>query len=254
MRFFGKKKGRDDADSTSDAAGEATGKHKAKAASGEKERSPFLAEDTRKQDDRYLNLAVEKHNWQVAWRITAALLGISIAFNGYYMVSSKFVPYVVAVDRLGTVVAVGVPDRANPVDSRRAMREQMIDWVEFSRIISGDLDAQKTFMRFVYARVETGSAAYKKIDAFYHNDRKPFETAAEHTVEVNVTLALPVSEHSYQVEWTEILHSPNGEVIGEEHWKGLFTYKTMVLNKEDEIRRNGTGFFVTDFSWSKVMG
>jgi type IV secretion system protein VirB5 len=248
MRFFGKKKGSGEADSG------AVNEPKAKAASGEKERSPFLAADTRQQDDRYLNLAVEKHNWQVAWRITAALLGISIGFNGYYMVTSKYVPYVVAIDRLGTVVAVGQPDRANPVDSRRALREQMIDWVEFARIISGDRDAQKTFMRFVYARVENGSAAYKKIDGFYHNERKPFDTAADHTVEVNVTLALPVSDHSYQMEWTEILHSPNGDVVGEEHWKGLFTYKTMVLNKDDEIRRNGTGFFVTDFSWSKVLG
>ncbi|MFC0697969.1 type IV secretion system protein [Paraburkholderia humisilvae] len=201
-----------------------------------------------------MNLAVEKYNWQVAWRITTALLAVSIAFNGYYMVTSKVVPYVVAVDKLGTVVSVGQPSRANPVDSRRAMREQVIRWVEWSRIVVGDQDAQKTFMRYVYARVEAGSAAYKKIDNFYHNERKPFTTAADHTVETHVTVALPVSDHSYQVEWTEIRHAPNGDVFGEERWKGLFTFKTMVLDKDEDIQRNGAGFFITDFTWSKVVG
>ncbi|WP_080500772.1 type IV secretion system protein [Burkholderia pseudomallei] len=247
MNMFGRKK-----KGGGDAAEEVV---KAKKDGGrDRSRSPFLQEPDGNRDDRYLNLAVEKRNWQVAWRITAALLAVSMSFNGYYMMTSKFIPYVVAVDKLGTVVSVGQPSRANPVDSRRAMREQVIRWVEWSRIIAGDQDAQKTFMRYVYARVQAGSPAYKKLDSFYHDERKPFATAAEYTVETLVTLALPVSDHSYQVEWTEIRHAPNGDVLGEERWKGLFTFKTTVLNKDEDIQRNGTGFFITDFSWSKVLG
>lgn len=232
----------------------AEGETESSAKGREKGSSAFLAVPDGQRDDRYLNLAVEKRNWQIAWRITAALLAVSIGFNGYYQMSSKFVPYVVAVDKLGTVIAVGPASKMNAVESKRVIREQVIRWVEWSRTVSGDQDAQKTFMRFVYARVESGGSAFRRIDTFYHDERKPFTTAAQYTVTANVTLALPVSDSTYQVEWTETKHAPNGDILSQERWKGLFTFKTVVLDKDEDIQRNGAGFFITDFSWSKVLG
>lgn len=214
--------------------------------------TPFLRQGG-KQDDRYMNLSIEKHNWQVAWQITVAILAVSMAFNGYYMISSKFVPYVVAVDKLGNIISVGVANRANPIDNKRVLREQMINWVEYARLIVGDQAAQKRFMGWVYARVQDNSAAKHALDRFIR-ERKPFTTAADHTIEAHVTLALPVSDHTYQVEWTETLHAPNGDPIGEERWKGIFTYRTAPLYTDEAIRANGAGFFITHFTWSKVVG
>ncbi|MGY8527609.1 VirB8/TrbF family protein [Paracidovorax citrulli] len=219
----------------------------------EKGTTPFLRDHGGKQDDRYMNLAVSAHNWRAAFRITAALLAVSMAFNGYYMLSSKYVPYVVMVDKIGHVLSVGVADRAKPVDSKRVIREQMVQWVENSRLIVGDQYAQKRFMEWVYARVLDGSAAKRSLDQFVQ-DRSPFKTAANYTVSAQVTLALQISNQTYQVEWTEVFRSPNGAVLKEERWKGVFTYRTEPLHTEEGINANGAGFFVTDFTWSKVAG
>ncbi|KAA0178828.1 type IV secretion system protein [Cupriavidus gilardii] len=213
--------------------------------------TPFLRDHGGKQDDRYMNLAVAAQNWRAAFRITAALLAVSMAFNGYYMVSSKFVPYVVAVDKLGHVVSVGVANRANPIDNKRVIREQMVQWVENSRLIVGDQAAQKRFIQWVYARVQDGTPAKRALDQFIQ-ERKPFQTAAKYTVSAQVTVALPVSDQSYQVEWTEVFRSLTGAVLHEERWKGVFSYRTEPLQTEEGIRANGAGFFVTDFTWSKV--
>lgn len=226
---------------------------KAGKSKGEKPSSPFLRPQAGEQDDRYMNLAVARHNDRVEKRILYALLAMSMAFNGYYMVSSKFIPYVVQTDKIGNIISVGPADRANPVDNKRVIREQMINWVENARLIVGDQGAGKRFQKWVYARVQEGSAAKAALDHFYV-ERRPFETAADHTVDAQVTLCLPVSDNTFQIEWTETLHAPNGTELGKERWKGVFTYKIVPLNTEAGIRVNGAGFFVTEFTWSKVLG
>ncbi len=226
---------------------------KASKSTSEKPSSPFLRAQAGEQDDRYMNLAVARHNDRVEKRILYAILAMSVAFNGYYMMSSKFIPYVVETDRIGNIITVGPADRANPVDNKRVIREQMISWVENARLIVGDQSAGKRFQKWVYARVQEGSAAKTALDRFYA-DRKPFETAADHTVDAQVTLCLPVSDNTFQIEWTETLHAPNGAELGKERWKGVFTYKIVPLNTEAAIRVNGAGFFVTEFTWSKVLG
>src|SRR5260364_138165 len=50
-------------------------------------RSPFLRAHSGAQDDRYMNLSIATRNWQLAWQITAAILAVSVAFNGYYIIA-----------------------------------------------------------------------------------------------------------------------------------------------------------------------
>lgn len=215
--------------------------------------SPFIAPEVADSNkDRYMQLAVDKRNWQVAWRITAAILAVSVTFNGYYMVSSKFVPYIVAVDKLGHIVSVGVADRANPIDWKRVVHSEMVEWVEGTRRVVSDQAAQKYFLRKSYARVEEGSPAKKSLDAFI-KDTKPFESAARQTVDARVSYALPRDGSTYEIEWTETKIAPNGDKIGEERWKGVFTYKLVSADSEGAIRANGAGFYITEFKWSKVI-
>lgn len=219
-----------------------TTKQKGKAA-------PFLNEEHNR--DRYMDLAVDKRNWQIAWRITAGLLAISMAFNGKYMLDSKYVPYVVAMDALGHVISVGPADRAHPIDSKRVIRSEMMEWVENTRRVVSDQSAQKAFLRKSYARVEEGSKAKKALDTFIA-ETKPFETAAINTKEAEVKYALPRGDNTFEVEWTETLIAPNGDKLPGVRWKGVFTYKVVVPESEAAIRANGAGFYITDFQWSKI--
>jgi len=216
---------------------------------GKDSAAPFLNEE--KNVDRYMNLAIDKRNWQIAFRITVGLLVISMAFNGKYMLDSKYVPYLVVVDKLGHVVSVGPADRAHPMDIKRVVRSEMIEWVENTRRVVSDQSAQKDYLRKSYARVEESSKAKKSLDTFVA-ETKPFESAAINTKEAEVKYALPRGENSFEVEWSETLIAPNGDRLPSTRWKGVFTYKVVVPETELSIRANGAGFYITDFQWSKV--
>lgn len=204
------------------------------------------------QDDRYMNLSVDKHNWQTAFRITAGILAISMGFNGYYMLQSKFIPVPIAMDQIGHLVVVGPADKANPIDNKRVLRAEVIQWVEDARIIVGDQLAQKRFMNRVYARVPSTGQAKSALDEYYR-DRKPFSTAATETVAADVTLALPTSGNTWQIEWTETWRNLAGEITRRERWKAVITFEVNPLDTEEGIRANPAGFFVTSFTWSKQI-
>ncbi|MCY0853042.1 type IV secretion system protein [Cupriavidus sp. D39] len=214
--------------------------------------NPFV-EHQRHQDDRYMNLAKAKANWQVAFCMQTALLSISIAFNGYALLKPKFQPYVVVQDQIGHVVAVGPVDQSNPIDSRRIIRGQTIEWVENARAVIGDLKAAKKNFDWVYARVAAGSPAKKKLDEFYRQ-REPYKTAATSSAVAVVTLALPIGGNTWDLEWTEEWRNLQGEVLRKERWKVKLTYAIVAQDSEENIRRNPAGYMVTDFSWSKQSG
>ncbi len=211
--------------------------------------TPFLNQD--KSKDRYMDLAADKRNWRIAWQITAALLAVSIAINGKYVLSSKFQPYYVLVDQLGHVVSVGPADAANPVDFKRVVRSEMAEWVENTRRVVSDQAAQKAFLRKSYARVDASGKAKMMLDDFIAKT-KPFEAAAVSTVEPTVKYTLPRTDNTFEVEWDETRIAPNGDRIGTERWKGVFTYKIVAPETESAIRANGAGFYITEFQWSKI--
>lgn len=218
-------------------------------AKAKKTAAPFLNQGNSR--DRYMDLSVEKRNWQIAFRLTVGLLAISMGFNGKYMLDSKYVPYLVVEDQLGHVVSVGPADRATPMDIKRVVRSEMIQWVENTRRVVSDQSAQKDFLRMSYARVEENSKAKKALDAFIA-DTKPFETAANYTKKPEVKYALKRGDNSFEVEWVETRIAPNGDKLPSERWKGVFTYKVSVPETEAAIRANGAGFYLTDFQWQKM--
>lgn len=214
--------------------------------------NPYLA-NRRDTDDRYMNLSVSRQNWIRAFQIVAGLLALSISFNGYYMTQSKFIPYIVEVDKIGHVVSVGLADKSNPVDQKRILRSTIIGWIENSRTIISDRLALKRNFEKVYANVTSTGKAKKQLDLYY-KERQPFEVATKLTVTAEVTLALPTAGNTWQIEWSETTRNQAGEVIGlPERWKAQVTYDFVFLSTEEAIRANPTGIFITDYSWSKQI-
>lgn len=213
--------------------------------------NPYLAnkEDT---DDRYMNQSVSRHNWIRAFQITAGLLAISIGFNGYYMTQSKFIPYIVEVDKIGHIISVGVADKSNPIDKKRIVRAAMIDWVENSRAVISDQLAMKRIVGKVYAHVTGTGKAKKQLDEYY-KARNIFELSSKQTISAEVTVALPLAGNTWQIEWTETMRNQAGETMGSERWKAVVTYDFYPLDTEEAIRANPSQIFVTDFSWSKQL-
>jgi type IV secretion system protein VirB5 len=214
------------------------------------ESSPYLAA-RREWDERYGSLISRARNWRIA-----AILALAVALvatSGLIALSTKakVIPYVVAIDNLGRVLAAGPADQASRADDR-LKRAALFQWVSDLRTVTSDGIAQRKAIDRVYSMIANGSPAQVEIGDFYRNG-PPFDRAQKETIEVAVKAVFPVSDRTYQVEWTEIVRGLSGQIESQDNWKGSVTIAISPPNDERLIRVNPLGIYVTTVSWSKVL-
>jgi type IV secretion system protein VirB5 len=214
------------------------------------ESSPYLAA-RREWDERYGSLITRARNWRLA--AVLALAVALVATSGLIVLSTKakVIPYVVAIDNLGRVLAAGPADQASPADDR-LKRAALFQWVSDLRTVTTDGVAQRKAIDRVYSMIASGSPAQVEIGEFYRSD-PPYQRAQTKTVDVDVKAVFAASDKTYQVDWTETIRGLSGQVESEDHWKGSFTIAVSPPTDEKLIRVNPLGLYVTNVSWSRVL-
>ncbi len=200
----------------------------------------------REWNERYGDLIQAKRDWQltaVGTLALAALLALGLIWQG---AQSRIVPYVVEVDELGQLAAVGPAERSAPADSR-ILRAQVASFVTSSRSVIADRTAQKRLLEQVYAFV--AGAAQTFLDEYY-GKRSPFDVMKERTISVDVGPILELSDETFQVQWREIARSLEGRVVARKTFQGIFTVR--VDPPRTENRTNPLGIFITHISWTEA--
>lgn len=214
--------------------------------------NPYLAAQ-RADNDKHMDLAKAKYNWQVMAMTSLGILVFSVVGNIWQGVQSKYVPYLVEVDKLGGTVVVGPADQRNPADVKRILYHELGRFIENARTVISDRDAQKTLIDRVYAYLPNQSAARVMLTDYYRT-RDPFKLAETTTVGTEINNVLELSKNTYQVEWTEQTRSLRGEKTGLAiHWKAVLTVEIHPPTKEDQIRANPVGIYVMQINWSRQM-
>ena len=159
---------------------------KRNATNGQIDTSPYLAA-RREWDERYGSLITRARNWRIA--AVLALAVALVATCGLIALSTraKVVPYVVAIDNLGRVLAAGPADQASRADDR-LKRAALFQWMSDLRTVTTDGVAQRKAIDRVYSMIANGSPAQVEIGDFYRND-PPFDRAQKRTVEVDVVVS-----------------------------------------------------------------
>jgi len=125
--------------------------------------------------------------WQLV--AVAALLIAVIAVGGaiYVGAQSKFVPYVVEVDKLGQVQAVKIADSASTADER-IIHASLASWIASARMVTPDVTLQRNAVYRVYAMLAPQDAATAKMNEWYGRDEgaSPFKRAETETVAVDI--------------------------------------------------------------------
>jgi type IV secretion system protein TrbF len=214
------------------------------------ESSPYLAA-RREWDERYGSLITRARNWRIAAVLALAVALVATCGLIALSTKAKVIPYVVAIDNLGRVLAAGPADQASRADDR-LKRAALFQWVSDLRTVTTDGVAQRKAIDRVYSMIANGSPAQVEIGDFYRND-PPFDRAQKKTVEVDVKAVFPVSDRTYQVEWTEIVRALSGQLESQDNWKGSVTIAISPPNDERLIRVNPLGIYVTNVSWAKVL-
>ncbi len=202
-------------------------------------------------NERYGGLISRARNWRIAALLALLLALVECAGLIALSLRSKTVPFIVAVDSIGHVVASGNADQA-PVIDDRMKRAALYQWVQDLRMVISDPLVQRRSIDRVFTMIGQGTAAQLSITNWYR-DNTPFDRARTETIAVDVSTVLPTSSRSYEVEWTETARDHTGAVVGTQNWKGVFTIAVNPPTDEKLAHINPLGIYVVDASWSKVM-
>ncbi len=215
--------------------------------------NPFLAARTEFMN-AFGDLAKGKRNWQVIAYALAGLLALATLADLRLAASSRVVPYVVQVDRLGQVVTVGPAEELRRPDQRLVASEL----ARFIRAIRTVLPAaagagQAEMLRRGYALLAPEAAAFLN-DYFANPVNDPRLLGLRLTRQVDVTGVLRVpNANVWRLQWTETERStaPGGltRTVG---WEGYVTVRLVPPRTADAVEDNPLGLTVTSVNWTQV--
>lgn len=205
----------------------------------------------REWNERYGSYIAQAHTWKMVAFASMALSAV-LVFNLVSLAnSSKVVPYVVEIDKLGNSVAVKPADKALTSDER-IIRGQLSAFISNARNVTPDRLVQKRWLDSVYA-IATPSAAAFLNDYYRKND--PFEKGKGALVSTEINSALPIrpSESTWQIQWTETTRGLDGLVQGVAHYQAILNTTRYTPTTEQAIIANPSGIAVDQISWNQQL-
>lgn len=223
---------------------------------GENE-NPYLAARRTWNDQSAANVA-NRQMWQLL-----GILALMIALAGvggmiYIGSQSKFVPYVVEVDKLGQAVAVAPAQRAGAADPR-VVHATVASFISDIRMVSPDIALQRKAVFRAYSMLSSNDPATAKANEWLNGseDSSPFKRAEKETVSIEIASVIPQTPETWQVDWVETTRDRQGVVKGQPvRMRALVTVyivATTPQTTEEQVRNNPLGIYVRDFSWSKQV-
>ena len=200
------------------------------------------------------DLAQGKRNWQVIAYALAGLLALVTIAYVRLVASARVVPYVVAVDRLGQVAAVG------PVDALKRPDERLVasELAQFVRAIRTVLPAaasvaQAELLRRGYAFVGAAASSFLN-DYFAQPEHDPRLLGLRFIRQVDVASVLRVPNSDvWRLQWTETEHSTQpGGVTRTVAWESYLTVNLIPPTTPEILQDNPLGLSITSVSWTQV--
>ena len=199
-----------------------------------------------------------QHTWQLIG-VAGLLVGLAgVAGITYVGSKSKFVPYVIEVNRLGEAVSVGPAQVAGPADPR-VVRASLASFVASARLVTPDVTLQREAIFRTYAMLHTKDPAAQQMNEWYNGnkDASPFARAAKVTVTTDINSVLPISGSTWQVDWQETTRDRAGALIGQPvHMRAMLTVylePPSTTGDEAAIQRNPLGIYVSNYTWQEVL-
>ena len=217
--------------------------------------NPYLSA-RRTWNDHMRSVQSSRNMWQLL-----AILCLLIALAGiggiiYIGSQSKFIPYVVQVNKLGEAIAVSRADRAAVAD-QRVVHASLASFINDMRLVTPDVALQRKAVFRAYAMLNTNDAATPKANEWFNGTEasSPFKRAETQTVSVDIISVIPQSPETWQVDWLEKVYDRQGHLI-EQPFKmraliRVYHRPPTQSTTEEQIRNNPLGIFIQDFSWSK---
>jgi type IV secretory pathway TrbF-like protein len=219
--------------------------------------NPYLSA-RRTWNDHVGSVVASRQTWQIVALLSLLIALASVGGMVHVASQSRFVPYVIEVDKLGQAVAVAPAQRAAPVDAR-VVHAAVAAFVADLRTVTPDVALQRKAVFRAYAMLSSSDAATAKAKANEWlngtEDSSPFRRAAKETVSTEIVSVIPQTPDTWQVDWMETVRDRQGVMKGQPYrMRALVTVYTVPATPqttEEQVRNNPLGIYVRDFSWSK---
>ena len=199
----------------------------------------------------------QRQTWQVIG-ILALLIALA-AVGGVIHIGaqSKFIPYVIEVDKHGQAVAAA-PVMATSAADPRVVHASVAEFITDARMVSPDVALQRRAIFRVYAKLSQADPATIKMNEWMKQDEEsPFERATREMVSTEINSVLRQSPDTWQVDWLETVRDRQGALQGDPvAMRALVTVYTAApttTTTEEQVRMNPLGIYVRDFSWSRLQ-
>ena len=212
--------------------------------------NPYLAA-RQEWTERYGSYVRAASSWRIVG-ITGMLLAvISTTYALYQSTQVKLVPYIVEVDKLGSAVSAGFPQQIEYADPR-VVRATLGDFLSNFRSVTPDAVVQKGYIDRTYALLRTSDPATEKVNNWFRSN-SPFEKARAATVAVEVNNIVPLSNQSYQIDWTEYERDRKGKETAVRRFRAVATVVLTPPQDEAVIRLNPIGLYIRDLDWTAQL-
>jgi type IV secretory pathway TrbF-like protein len=199
-------------------------------------------------DERLGSARVQARNWRLA---ALGMIGLALVLATTLTITvarSGIVPYVVEVDRLGEVRAVGpAVEPYRPSDAQIA--HFLARFIENVRSLSIDPVVVRANWLRAYDYV-TDRGAQTLND--YAREADPFGKIGARTAAVEVTSVVRASGDSFEIRWKESTYE-NGAVAKVERFTGVVTIILKSPTTPEVLRKNPLGLFVHSLNWSRDL-
>lgn len=212
--------------------------------------NPYL--DARAEwNERYGDYISQARTWKMATFVALGVATVSVIGVITMANTSRVVPYVVEVNKLGDPVGVTRADQARQLDPR-VIKAQLGRFIVNWRSVSPDVAVQKRQVAEMYANLSAGDAGTVTLND-YMKANNPFERAASETVTVSIENVLQSAGETWQIDWLEERRSRHGELLDVKRWRASISPAYKQPTNEQDILRNPLGLFIREISWSPVI-
>ncbi|WP_412058709.1 VirB8/TrbF family protein [Bartonella sp. DGB2] len=220
-------------------------------------KNPYLS-PRRVWNEHVGSLVSANQTWQFIGILSMLIALTSVAGIIYIGKQSKFVPYIVEVDKIGQAVGMGTVRPTTTVDTRIA-RAIVADFITNARLVTPDIALQRNAILKLYAFLNPNDPAALKMNEWLNGnaDANPFKRAENEMVSIEITSILQQSPQTWQVDWKENTRNRQGGFVKPpENMRALvnvYTVETNSETKEEQLLANPLGVYIKDFSWSRIQ-
>ena len=221
---------------------------------GKEIKSPYLLAK-QEWNERYGSYIQQRNNWRNMAFVAMAFGVMCLLGWVYQSTTSKFIPYVVAVDELGRSVAVAPAQRAKQVDDR-VIQAQLARFITDTRSVTTDANVQKMWIFEAYTMINQADSSFNYLQQHYTKpETNPFQRAAKETVEVKISTVLRQTDLTFEVEWMETVRTRAGEVVGGKatRMRAILQIYLTTPQTVEQIIKNPAGVYIKDISWSNAI-